>query len=65
MIFEDFGEIVEPALTSVVYKDIQDVKGEKYIKFNDNNMEFNDKFNLYIVTLLSNPHFSPEVHART
>ncbi len=65
VICEGVGEVIEPAISSVVYRDIQEVKGEKYIKFNDNQMEYNELFSLYLVTDLANPHFSPELQTRT
>ena len=66
VICEGFTEEFDPALAPLIYRDIQEVKGEKYIKFNDNHMEFNpDRFHLYLLTILANPHFVPDLHART
>jgi len=39
--------------------------GQKYVKFNDNQIEYNPDFRLYLVCNLSNPHFPPEFHTRT
>lgn len=36
VICEGFVDVIDPSLNSLIYRDIQEVKGEKYIKFNDN-----------------------------
>lgn len=38
-------------MKSVVIKEIQEVRGEKYIKFNDNQQEFNERFRFFMVTM--------------
>ncbi len=66
VICEGLTEELDPALTPLVFREVQEIKGERYIKFNDNHMEFNpEKFHMYLFTIMANPHFSPEVHART
>ena len=37
----------------------------KYITLADRNCEYNDSFMLYITTRLPNPHFAPELQAKT
>lgn len=35
------------------------------INFNDENILFNDNFNLFLITKLSNPEFLPDVFIKT
>ena len=65
MICENFPEAIDPALNSVVYREVFEMKGDTYLKFNDNQLEFHPEFRLYMISALANPHFSPEVHTRT
>jgi len=42
------------------------VKGRsKLIKISDQDMDFDDKFRLYMTSRLSGPHFSPELASKT
>jgi dynein heavy chain len=42
------------------------LKGKnKLIKLADQDMDFDDKFRLYMTSRLANPHFSPELAAKT
>ena len=61
---EGFIETFDASLNSIVFKDISEIKGERYIKFNDNHIELNDKFKLYLICSQANPHFSPDVHSK-
>lgn len=65
VICENLGDSIDPTLQSIAYKEIFEVKGDKYIKFNDNQVEFNDSFRFFMFSSLSNPHFSPELQTRT
>lgn len=65
MICEGFTEELDPALSSIVYREVEEVKGEKYVKFNDNHIEFNPRFRFYMISIQANPHFSPDIHSRT
>lgn len=56
---------IDPMFDPVLEKEIV-VKGKsKYINVADKNCEYNDDFMLYFVTRLPNPHFSPELSAKT
>ena len=58
-------EEVDPMLDPVLEKRIQ-VRGKtKYISVADKKMDYSDDFQLYLVTRLPNPHFSPELQAKT
>ena len=56
---------VDPMLDPVLEKQII-VKGRtKLIRISDTEMDYSDKFMLYLTTRLSNLHFSPELAAKT
>jgi dynein heavy chain len=58
-------EEIDPMLDPVLEKEII-VKGKrKSINVGDKNMDYNDKFAMYFITRLPNPHFSPELQAKT
>jgi dynein heavy chain len=42
------------------------VKGRnKTIKISDTDMDYDEKFRLYMTSRMANPHFSPELAAKT
>lgn len=56
---------VDPMLDPILEKQII-VKGKsKMVKLADQEMDWDDKFRLYMTTKLANPHFSPELAAKT
>jgi len=56
---------VDPMLDPILEKQII-VKGRtKLLKIADNEMDYDDKFMLYMTSRLANPHFSPELAAKT
>ena len=62
---EDIENEVDPMFDPVLEKQII-VKGRtKLIRISDTEMDYSDKFMLYLTTSLSNPHFSTELAAKT
>merc|ERR1719473_2136298 len=58
-------ETIDPMLDPVLEKQIIR-KGKKMsINVSDKNMEFSAAFKMYFITRLPNPHFSPELQAKT
>jgi dynein heavy chain len=58
---EDIDPLLDPLLEKAFIK-----KGRsKYIEIGNKLCEYNDAFTFCMVTRLPNPHFSPEVQART
>jgi dynein heavy chain len=56
---------VDPMLDPILEKQII-VKGrKKFIILADTLMDYHDKFRLYMTSRLANPHFSPELAAKT
>ncbi|KAJ0399007.1 hypothetical protein P43SY_008327 [Pythium insidiosum] len=58
-------EEIDPMLDPVLEKQII-VRGRSMsINVSDKNMEFNPAFSMYFITRLPNPHFGPELQAKT
>jgi dynein heavy chain, axonemal len=59
-ISEDIDATMDPVLSRAIYK-----KGRNlYIKFGGEEVEYDSKFQLYLQTKLSNPHYKPEIAAQ-
>ena len=64
IIIENLGEnldaTMDPVLSRAIYK-----KGRSfYIRFGGEEVEYDNKFQLYLQTKLSNPHYKPEIAAQ-
>jgi dynein heavy chain len=57
---EDIDATMDPVLSRAVYK-----KGRNlYLRFGGEEVEYDSKFQLYLQTKLSNPHYKPEIAAQ-
>jgi dynein heavy chain len=57
---EDIDATMDPVLSRAIYK-----KGRnEYIRFGGEELEYDRKFQLYLQTKLSNPHYKPEIAAQ-
>lgn len=62
---ESIENDVDPMLDPILEKQII-VKGRsKLLKMGDQEMDYDDKFRLYMTSRLANPLFSPELAAKT
>jgi len=65
VLIESIENEVDPMIDPILEKQII-VKGRnKLIKLADQEMDYDDKFYLYMTSRLANPHFSPELAAKT
>jgi len=65
VLIESIENEVDPMLDPVLEKQII-IKGRnKLIILADQEMDYDDKFRLYMTSRLANPHFSPELAAKT
>merc|ERR1719174_184418 len=60
MLFENLDEELDPMLDPVLEKRTVLTNGAKMITLGDNTLEWNESFQLYLTTKLSNPRYSPE-----
>ena len=57
---EDIDATMDPVLSRAIYK-----KGRSfYLRFGGEEVEYDNKFQLYLQTKLSNPHYKPEIAAQ-
>lgn len=65
VLIESIENEVDPMLDPILEKQII-VKGrKKQIKLGDTEIDYDDKFRLYMTSRMANPHFSPELAAKT
>ena len=65
MIIVGIEEDIDPLLNPVMEKQIIRKGRSMYITVADQQMDFDPSFMMYFVTRLPNPHFTPELQART
>merc|ERR1719261_168920 len=59
------NEEIDPMFDPVLEKQIIQKGKSKLIQVGDKAMDYDDKFQLFFITRLPNPHFSPELQAKT
>jgi dynein heavy chain len=63
VLIENMGEQIEPVLSNVVGRRLFKKGRTMYVQLGDKEVPFNDEFQLFLHTKLSNPHYPPEVQA--
>ncbi|OMJ95933.1 hypothetical protein SteCoe_485 [Stentor coeruleus] len=62
MIIEDAGENLHPLLDPVLSKNLVEQSPGRYtLRIGETDIDYDNKFKLYITTKLANPHYLPEV----
>ena len=64
VIMPDVGEDIDPTLYSILEKDFKKTLGKLMIKVGAKDIEYNDKFRLFITTRMSNPIYTPDISTR-
>ena len=64
-IFDNVNEEIDPIINPILEKKYTEKNGQKFIQLGDNEVTWDDKFRLYLITKLGNPRYSPEVAGRT
>ncbi|XP_051041734.1 dynein axonemal heavy chain 14 [Phodopus roborovskii] len=62
ILLQNAPEAFPPSLKAILKKDICQKRGHYYIKIDDSEIEYNERFRLYLSTELDNPHFLPSVY---
>jgi dynein heavy chain len=66
VLVENMGESIDAVLAPVIGRNFikrGNNSRKKFIRLGEKEIEWNDNFKLYLHTMLSNPHYPPEVHA--
>jgi dynein heavy chain len=64
VIMPDVGEDLDPTLNPILEKAAKKVLGKLLIKVGEKEIEYNEKFRLFITTRMSNPLYTPEISTR-
>ena len=64
LLIESIENEVDPMLDPLLEKQIAQRGRNKFIVIADTELDFDDKFYLYMTSRLANPHFSPELAAK-
>lgn len=65
MLIEAIENEVDPMLDPILEKQYIQKGRKKLLKLADQEMDFDEKFQLFMTSRLANPHFSPELAAKT
>lgn len=61
MLVENIGETIDATLNPLLARAIiTKPGGRKSIKLGENEVDYNDKFKIFFLTKLPNPHYTPE-----
>ena len=64
VLVENMGEMIDAVLSPVIGRNTIKRGGKnRFIKLGDKEISYSPNFKLYLHTILSNPHYPPEVHA--
>ncbi|XP_078389870.1 dynein axonemal heavy chain 2 [Cetorhinus maximus] len=65
VLLQNVHEELDPSLAPILNKSVTKVAGRLVMKLGDKEIEYNKEFRFYITTKLSNPHYAPEISAKT
>ncbi|GAB0093009.1 Dynein heavy chain [Sergentomyia squamirostris] len=60
LLLENVGEYIDSGLFPILERNVVKQKGEYFIRFGSEMIEYNFNFRFYITTCLRNPHYLPE-----
>jgi len=64
VIMPDVGDDIDPTLYPLLEKDIKKILGKQMVKIGSKDVEYNERFKLFITTRMSNPNYTPDVSTR-
>ncbi|KAM3621055.1 uncharacterized protein V6R79_005381 [Siganus canaliculatus] len=65
VLLQNVQEELEPSFYPVLRRSLRRIDGRLLLNLGDKELEYNPEFRLYIATKLPNPHYSPEISAKT
>jgi len=64
LLIEDVTETVEASIDPVLLRQIFVKADQKYVRLGEQDIEYHDKFRLYLTTKMANPHYLPEAQIK-
>lgn len=64
VLFIDVGETIDPILDNILNRSLIQVGKNLCVKVGDDEIEYDQKFSLYITTRMPNPHYTPEISSK-
>lgn len=64
VLFVDVQETIDPILDNILNKSLIQIGKNWCVKVGDDEIEYDQKFKLYITTRMPNPHYTPEISAK-
>lgn len=64
VLFIDVGETVDPILDNILNKSLIQVGKSLCVKVGDDEIDYDEKFKLFITTRMPNPHYTPEISSK-
>lgn len=64
VLLENVEEKLEPAIDSVLQKQIIEEDNRRLIRVGDKKIDYDNKFKMFITTKLSNPKYLPEIYIK-
>lgn len=65
VLLQNVMEKLDPMLSPILNRAIIKQGGQNLIKFNENMINYDEKFRFYLTTKLPNPHYPPEIATKT
>jgi len=65
VLFENIDTEIDPMIDPVLEKNIVNKAGVDIIKLGDDELEYDEKFALFLTTKIANPNYTPEVFGKT
>ncbi|XP_070711337.1 dynein axonemal heavy chain 2 [Pempheris klunzingeri] len=65
VLLQNIQEELEPTLDPILNKSLTRIGGRLLLKLGDKEVEYSPDFRFYITTKQSNPHYTPEISAKT
>lgn len=61
VLIEEISEFLDPAIDSILARQVIEVDGRKLIRVGDKKVDYDPNFKLYMTSKMANPHYLPEV----
>eukprot|EP00102_Acyrthosiphon_pisum_P015188 XP_008185630.2 PREDICTED: dynein heavy chain 10, axonemal [Acyrthosiphon pisum] len=63
VLFQDV-EYIDSIIENVLEKNIKSISGRKFVMLGDKEVDYDEKFRMYLTTKIANPFFSPSIYTK-